>query len=263
MGSLEQGEAAPVFNGVLLKKELNQAKWAIAILLLILGATALSLPFAYSITAKYLQSPQLAVLPETIRRDLALIKDFPSFIWGNWFGKNLFQISYLAAITLAVQLFGEVKHPAMGFLLTKPFSRRGVFANKFFVGALALAGMIAISTVLLFLEVNFIGQQLVPSLLVQGVLVNILGAWAVFAVTVFLVVRLVSAGKAVLVMWVVTAAVVGASIASGGAFNPTGPLACWGVLRGEGFPWIGLLVYAVITIALYLLARGRFEHLDF
>ncbi len=135
-------------RGSLLRKEFRECRWrwigaAIALLL-----TAISLPPMFGFLGALLGGVEL---PGFIGRSLTgQLEDYSTYLWMNWYGKNLFQIVLVvAAILGGSALPAERSRGSLDFLLSLPVSRGTVFWSKYAAGLLALWGLIAASTLLL------------------------------------------------------------------------------------------------------------------
>ncbi|MFO8059643.1 MAG: ABC transporter permease subunit [Bacillota bacterium] len=130
----------------LLGKELREGRWKWMIGGGALLLTALSLPFGFEfLSSLFAAAPPL---PEpwgtAISRQMS---DYTTYLWLNWYGKNLFQlVVVIAAILGAAPLAGEKSRQSMEFLLAQPVSRAAIFRTKYLAGLALLWGVIVVST---------------------------------------------------------------------------------------------------------------------
>lgn len=176
-----------MINQALFFKELREQRWKLAGGLIYFGILAVAVVMLYDLTVGMLSGLKV---PAPYAADLqAMIKDYPFYLWGNWFGKNLFQSGLVFSIIVGMGLISsEVSHDTMGFLLARPVRRAEVFATKYFTGAMVLAGTVLVTTLLAYYTSAGLGKDLANLTLgkfMLGALMNFTGFVTVFSLAAF------------------------------------------------------------------------------
>jgi len=141
----------------LIRRELRSLRWILAagliLTLLLAGIAAGTYPYLNRVLGSLPGEVLEALAGLEIARDLlAMTSDYSYYLWTQWNAKNLIQIGSLFALLLAVlQFSAEASRGTMGFLLTRPVSRRQVFTAKLITGALVLFLLSAGGSLLLLL----------------------------------------------------------------------------------------------------------------
>ena len=144
----------------LIRKEFRENRWKLILGLIVLTVMGISLPLMYEVILDFFSD---------IRVDLGwvdrlipahLMGSFSAFLWSQWHAKNLYQIGTLFAVLLGMNtVAGEVGSQTMGFLLTRPISRRAVFLAKVTAGTLILIIVVAFSTAAMIVSAVLTGQE--------------------------------------------------------------------------------------------------------
>lgn len=243
-------------------KEFNAAKFKIAAGMVLPIALAVSIPFMYEFVMGMMQS---VPVPDFAREQVDRFNDFSYYVWFNWFGKNLFQIvSILALIFGAGLISAEVSHKTVHFLLTKPISRKQVFAVKYLTSLASLASVVIISTIVLYLAVAAAGHGQEVLKLMQNSIMAIAGFALIFSIAVYFSTVFDQTLKSFLVsLLIVVLLSVPNYLTSLRPFSLYYQMTGLGIFKGEGFPYIPFLVITAVTVVIYKLAENRFVRSDF
>ncbi len=253
-------------NRVLFRKEMRENRWKLIGGLLYFGVLAVAMVMLYDLTVKMMGG---AEMPEAIRADLqVLIKDYALYLWGSWFGKNLFQSGLVFSIIVGMGMVSaEVSKDTMGFLLARPVRREEVFATKYFTGALMLFITVLATSLLAYYVSAGMGKNL-SNLTVGKFLLGSLLNFTGFMVLLSLTILFSTLFNETLKAGVAAGAV---SVLAGlpGWFPQT---AQWSIFRymqgievisGKGFPWPAFLLLVAMSAGLYYLGLIRFCRRDF
>ncbi len=239
-----------MLNAALFIKELMENRIKFWIALAILSALAIVIPLLYDLTGEILRGMDLA--PYVNPAELAFIyASYDNYAWSQWTAKNLTQLASLTAIVLGMgTLAGEASYGTAPFLLSKPLSRRQIYATKAAAGLFLLALAMGISTLLLLFVSALKGYTLQTGAFVVSVFLVFAGVAVVYLGTALFSVLIpdpVKAGVAAAVFWGL-ASLPGFSrgLAQYSLFYQMKGVRYW--LHGA-FPWPALLL---ILVAGYL-----------
>ncbi|MFZ5640710.1 MAG: ABC transporter permease [Bacillota bacterium] len=255
-----------MINRTLFRKEMREQRWKLAGGLIYFGILAVAMVILYDLTVSMLSGLKI---PAPYTADLqAMFKEYPFYLWGNWFGKNLFQSGLVFSIIVGMGLISsEVSHDTMGFLLARPVRREEVFATKYFTGAVVLAATILLTTLLVYYTSIGIGKDLANlslGKLMLGALMNFIGFVTVFSLAAYFSVlfnETIKAGAAAAVVCIIAGLP--------GWFPPTAKWSLFHYMQGfeiftgKGFPWAAFLLLAAISTGMYCLGMKRFCRRDF
>ncbi|HWI54186.1 MAG TPA: ABC transporter permease subunit [Desulfobacteria bacterium] len=244
------------------QKEFNASKFKFAAGIVLPIALAISIPYLYESLTGIMQS---IPIPEFAREQVEMFKDFNYYVWFNWFGKNLFQIVGMLAIIFGAGLIStEVSRKTVYFLLTKPISRQQVFAVKYLTSLASLEAIVVISTIVLYLSVSATGHSLPVIKLTQNGIMAIAGFALIYSIAVYFSTVFDQALKSALVSFLIVVLLSVPNFVT--SFRPLSlyyQMTGLSIYKGEGFPYIPLLVIAAVTAAIYKLAEKRFVRSDF
>lgn len=133
-----------------IRKEVRESAWKLWLgvgLLILFGGM---LGPMFELLGGVLPPGILELLPAWLRGPLGdMLGDYQTYLWYNWYGKNLYQMMTLFAVVFGAGIVaGEVSHRTSGFLHSKPVGRAAVLYAKYGVAlgvlwAAALAGTAA------------------------------------------------------------------------------------------------------------------------
>jgi ABC-type transport system involved in multi-copper enzyme maturation permease subunit len=141
----------------LIRRELRSLRWVLSagliLTLLLAGIAAGTYPYLNRVLGSLPEEVLESLAGLEIARDLlAMTSDYSYYLWTQWNAKNLVQTGSLFALLLAVlQFSAEASRGTMGFLLTRPVSRRQVFTAKLITGAVVLLLLSAGGSLILLL----------------------------------------------------------------------------------------------------------------
>ncbi len=170
-------------NPGLLGKELREARWKWIIGGGALLVTALLLPFGFDILRSFLSDAP--PLPEAWGSLVSSqLGDYTTYLWMNWYGKNLFQLVVVIAVLLgAAPLAGERSRRSMEFLLSQPISRATIFQTKYVSGLTLLWSIIIVTTVAMGPSSAAAGHSLDLLRFIRGLPVTLAGASLFYAIS--------------------------------------------------------------------------------
>lgn len=243
-------------------KEIGSGRFKFFLGLLVLGAMAVALPLMYDFIVGFIRT---APVPEPFKAQAAMLGDYRLYIWSQWFGKNLYQFGSIMAIVFGAGLISsEVSRKTIQFLLSKPVRRQDVFAAKYIVNYLALALVIIISTIMLYITVIVTGHKYPVSDLAQNLITALAGLAVIFSVSVFFSTLFDQSLKpAVFSMLAALLLAVPGFFPAIQKYSVYYHMSGFDIVRGEGFPIIPLAVMVAVSAALYALGRQKFCRRDF
>lgn len=168
-------------------KEMIDARWK-----LIVGG-GLSVLFAiivvatFELTKSLMGSPSLANIPGVTPGGVAILTNFDTYIWSQWFAKNgQLVMLIIAAILGAGYVAGEVNKGTIYLLLSRPISRERVLLTKYATGAAALLAIAVVGTLTMYLATAFAGHpQSVEGLISATLLMWLSAVFALSLATMF------------------------------------------------------------------------------
>ncbi len=248
-------------NRGLWKKEITEGKFRFLIGLVILGLVGLLITLTYDYTIKLLE---IAPVPAPFRAQVELLKDYRLYIWSQWFNKNLLQFGSLLAIIFGAGIIStEVSRQTIAFLLARPLSRPAVFTVKYVVGLAYLILVTVISTIFLYLMVLATGHGFPLGQLVKHTVMAIAGMGVIFSIAAYFSTVFDRSVKAGLVSGLVALALAGPGFSPGlMKYSLYYQMAGIRIIKGEGFPWVPLVILGLVSVALYGLGRSKFLHRD-
>jgi ABC-type transport system involved in multi-copper enzyme maturation permease subunit len=243
-------------------------RWRCLIGLAVLLLSAMGTVFGYQLVSSKaldISSPQgSGMVAAAIREALELSRTFKGYVWLNAFSQNLSQLATLFAILLGA---GALRSEAPGTLytLSLPFSRRALMTTRAATGLAELLAMTMVSALAIAVLAPAIGERYpVVDALVHGVC--LFAGTAVFFSLTFLLSTwfpdpwrppIIACGIAVVIAMIET------------LFSGVAPLGIYHVIHGEsyfrgnGIPWLGLLVVVALSAVLLRLAIATIERQDF
>lgn len=173
----------------MISKELIEARGKIIIAIVLTLALTLLIAFSYDLLRNAL-GPAIGDLPAVLRSQVeAVMGDFSSYVFFQWFGKNgQMVLAGLAAFLGGGLIAGEVSKGTIFFLLSKPVSRPRVFMTKYGVAAAIQLAICLLSALCLLIVGIVTGHsQNIVGLLASALLIwlgtlGVLGIAALFSV---------------------------------------------------------------------------------
>lgn len=247
------------------KKEVYANRFKVMSGLAVLTALVLLIVLTYDYTIGILES---APVPEFVRGmlegQLELLKDYRYYIWSQWFGKNLIQLGSILAVFFGAGLItSEVSGKTILFLLARPISRQAVFTVKYVVGLTALASVIVVTTVFLYIAVTATGHYYPPVSLAGHTLMAVAGLGLIYSMAVYFSTIFDTTMKSFLIS---LPALFLLSLPM--YFEPVRRFSVYyqmqgvGILKGEGFPVISFIILVLLSFVLYWLGKNQFTKRD-
>lgn len=158
-------------------KELREVRWKLIVGVGITVLMGAFLPYGFDIIRGSIQFfgeiPWMSGIQQQIE---AQASDYRLYLWANWYGKNLPQfLLVIAAITGGASLAGEKASGTIQFLLSRPVSRKQVFAAKYAAGATAVAATVLGGTLGSLAVWSLIGRSVSWMWFLSGIPAQILG----------------------------------------------------------------------------------------
>ena len=253
----------PWLNVAVWRKEFRENHWKLVTYAILLLADAVVTVFTYEVLKKLaggLSAPGWA------QQQFGFIfGSFDNYVWSNWFGKNLYQMSTLFLVLLGMgTIAAETSRGTAGFLLTKPIRRRAVLFSKWLASAVGFAVIAIVTTLLLYplavLSRHTLGMgRLLASLpltLSTGLVILSLAALA----SVIFDDQVKAGGAAAVVLILLSIPSWFQRIKKWSLFYY---LSAQPVLENNSPHWLLVLLMLAIAAALYTLAVGALERKDF
>lgn len=248
----------------IIKKETKENLWKLIIGTIFLLVTALIAIFSHDFILDFLSDVSLDGYERFIP-DINILYNDTLYIWSQWNAKNLYQIGAILAIIFGMsQIAGEVNSNSIGFLLTKPLSRRKIYFSKALAGIINLSIAIIIPTISLLLLANYIFDNLAISSLIVVNILTLLGLILIYSLSLFCSTIIDDPIKA----GIITAIIV-IAFSIPGWFQVTKRLSLSTYIKGEQyilnnqFPYIAALIIMILTLMLLNLGARIFEKKDY
>ena len=172
-------------NGILLRKELREARWKLVLGTAILASIAVFIPLSFNFIKELIFSiPQEQLERYGGMMPVNIFNDFTLYLWSQWNAKNLTQIGTILAVLVGMNLIaGETSGQTAGFLLARPVSRRNVFLTKALAGMLSIIFMVWLSTIIMVITVHFTAYTVDAGRLLTTTVLTTLGLLLLFCLT--------------------------------------------------------------------------------
>ena len=247
-----------------------ETRWRFVIGLVILVCSAAAVVIAYPRMQQLLTLvPGLDVegeLGRVIRENAELMREYRGYVWAQWFRQNLSQAwTLFAAILGAGGLLAQTSGGGALFTLSLPASRDRLLATRAAVGLAELLVLAVIPSLVVTALSPSVGESYGPvDAIVHSVSLFIAGT-VFFSLTFLLSTVFPDVWRpALIVIGIAMAWSFAEEMARDG-----GPLGFFSVMsaeryfRGDGVPWIGLLVCAAASAALLYAASRNIARQDF
>lgn len=180
--------------------------------------------------------------------DLETLDEFSYYLWSQWNAKNLYQLGVIIVAVLAVAQFaGENSKRNMSFLLSRPATRRQIFAGKSGAGLILIYLVLGLSTLFLCVLSLLFNYQALWTKLLFSSLISLLWLTVLYLLGCLLSILTslpLLAGLALLG--------VGAILAVPGCFLPTRALSIFYQMKAVSYFLKGdLLVLSVLPALLF------------
>jgi hypothetical protein len=250
-------------------KAWRDTRWRCLVGVVVLLLSAMGTVFGFPLVAGRVASigdvaPGGGLVLEAIREALELSRTFGGYVWMNAFSQNLSQLGMLFAVLLGS---GGLRSEAVGTLytLSLPFSRRAFMTTRAAVGLVELLAITVIPAIAIAAMAPAVGERFpLVSAIVHGVCL-FAGAAVFFGLTFWLSTLFPDPWRPGLIAF-------GAGTVIGlceaflfrsqpwGLFNVASGASYF---RGEGVPWIGLLILAALSAVLVHRAIASVERQDY
>ena len=157
----------------MLRKEIKEHRWKAIAVWIILMAVVAGLPPMYPFLAEMGRGAgfkqQLQNLPEGFRTQFeVMLGSFESYAYSNLF-KNLYQLGMILVLSIGAGLVAtELSLGTMGFLASKPATRREILGAKLTAGALLVAGVVVTCDIAMWASCRIWGRSLSLATLLAG-----------------------------------------------------------------------------------------------
>jgi len=243
-------------------KELRALRWVWIVGLIILVAIGAVLGPVHDFLVQLLG--EASIPPQYSGLLQRTVFQFESYLWLNWYAKNLLQLVVILAVLIAAgALAGEAGRGTLEFLLARPVSRSQVVWAKAAAGLTVLWSITVVSTVTTVLGGIAAGYPLQWGRFLLGV-PNTLTA----LVVIYGIVLVFSALTADLIRAGVVGALALLPLSIAGWFqrsawlSPFHYMRAIGVFAGRGLPYLALTVMLLVGLGLIWLAGRLFGGRD-
>lgn len=244
-------------------------RWRFVAGVIVLVLSAMGTVFGFPLVAGRVMSmgelPQGGgLVNEAIREAVELSRTFRGYVWMNGFSQNLSELSVLFAVLLGS---GGLRSEAVGTLytLSLPFSRRAFMGTRAAVGLVELAVVTLIPSLAIAALAPAVGERFpVADAFVHGVCLFV-GVAVYFGLSFWLSTRFPDPWRPGLIAFGIWA-VMGfckALLFRSGAWERFDVASGASFFRGHGVPWLGLIVFAVVSAALVHRAIVSVERQDY
>jgi hypothetical protein len=250
-------------------KAWSDLRWRAVTGVIVLLLSAMGTVFGFPLVAGRVMSmgelPQGGgLVNEAIREAVELSRTFRGYVWMNAFSENLSQLGMLFAVLLGS---GGLRTEAVGTLytLSLPFSRRAFMSTRAAVGLLALLAATMMPALAIAAMAPAVGEHFpIVAAIVHGVCL-FAGAAVFFGLTFWLSTSFPDPWRPGLIAF-------GAGTVLGLCETFLFRSQPWGLFhvasgaryfRGDGVPWLGILVLAALAAALVHRAIVSVEHRDY
>jgi ABC-type transport system involved in multi-copper enzyme maturation permease subunit len=253
---------------VLFYKAWLETRWRFVIPLLVAAAMACALVFGFpSLSKAVADMPKMegrfgALMMQAVER----LRDYRSFVWSQWFDKNLGQIFTITALLLgAGGLMAETQGGAALYTLSLPARRRRLLGARVAVGMSELAALAVLPSLLLPLLSPLIGRGYsLADTLVHASCLAVCGS-VFYALSVLLSVFFADVLRPVLIGGAI-ALLLGVLVSLAASLRPYSVFRLMGAdeyfLSGQ-VPWLGLLACAAASAAMLWAAAYAVARRDF
>jgi hypothetical protein len=197
----------------------------------------------------------------TLQDALDIQQTYRGFVWWQWFRQNLTQLWTLFAILIgAGGLLARSTGDGALFALTLPASRRQILAGRIQVGLAELATLALVPSLLIPLISPTVGEHYpLVDVLVQGMCLLVAGSgW--FVLTVLLSTMFRDIWRPMLLA--ASLALLSAAIEFTSGVGPFHVMNATTYFRSGQLPAAGLVVMALLTVALWYAADRSYEGRD-
>jgi ABC-2 type transport system permease protein len=171
----------------MITKEVVEARWKL------LAGGGLSVLFAivvvatFELTRTMMGNPNLTNLPGVTPGGIAILSNFDTYIWSQWFARDgQLVLLIVAAMLGAGYVAGEVSKGTIYLLLSRPISRERALFTKYLSGAAALLVIAAIGTVAMYIATAVAGHpQNVAGMIISTLLMWLSAMFALGLATLF------------------------------------------------------------------------------
>lgn len=250
-------------------KAWSDTRWRCVAGVAVLLLSAMGTVFGFPLVAGRVMSigevaPGGGLVSEAIREALELSRTFGGYVWMNAFSQNLSELGMLFAVLLGS---GGLRSEAVGTLytLSLPFSRRAFMTTRAAVGLLELLAITMIPAIAISLLAPAVGEWFpIAAAIVHGVCL-FAGAAVFFGLTFWLSTMFPDPWRPGLIAFG-AGTVIGLCEAFLFRSQP------WGLFnvasgaryfRGDGVPWLGLLILAGVAALLVHRAIVAVERHDY
>jgi len=227
------------------------------------AGTVLTYPQVVKLIAHLPQQDFGGPLGRRVAEAIDLARSYRGYVWAQAFRQNLLQMWTLFAVLLGT---GGLLHQASGggalFTLSLPVTRARIAGVRVATGLLELLALAFVPPLLLPLLSPGIGQSYgLGDALAHGACL-FLGGVFFFSLTFLLSTVFADLWRPpLLVLCVAFVFTIGEWVL--GSSSPFGVMAGESYFRGNGLPWLGLLISAVLSVSLLALAARNLARQDF
>ncbi|GEM_PF-5210327 len=252
-------------NTRLIYKEYKDLRFKFWLSFAILIATALIIPITFG---------YLADLFVDLLGDQALLHDlfiqftnYPLYLFGNWYAKNLYQMGTLIALFFGMGLIAnETTRKTSSLIFTQPLKRSTIYLYKFGTAAGLLILMLLFSTLILYPTTAMVGEQmpgldfLAPLPMTAAGLLIILALTGLFSVLFDDSIKAGAISALILAIIAIPGWIPKEPIYKLSIFYHMKGISIF--LNGE-FPWLVFFIFLAITALLLIITTKILDQKDF
>jgi ABC-type transport system involved in multi-copper enzyme maturation permease subunit len=203
---------------------------------------------------------------EMLREQMEIAKTYDGYVWQQWFNKNLLIGWILLAILIGVG--GVVTESSRGtalFTLSLPVTRRRMLAVRAATGAIELALLALVPSLLIPLFSLVIGESYSPAKIIVYVLMTIIGGAVFFALSILLSTIFSDQVKPIIIGIAVAFILTTVTL----LFKEFVPYSIINIMSGGSYfrtgepPWLGLGVSLAVAGAMFYMSLRIVERRDF
>ena len=140
-------------------KEMIESRWKLWIGGGLSVLFAIIVVLTFDLAKAVMGNPNLANVPGVTPGGIAILTNFDTYIWSQWFAKNgQLVMLIIAAILGAGYIAGEVNKGSIYLLLSRPVSRERALLTKYTVGAAVLLAIALVGTVTMYIATAIAGH---------------------------------------------------------------------------------------------------------
>jgi len=256
----------------LLLKELKERRWMLIIGFLFFIATGIIVIISHNIMSSLIIDELPVILGEAsgflanmLQESVAMFQNHTRYFWSQWHAKNLLQAGTVFSIIIGMGLISrETSHGTIGYLVSKPISKKQIYIIKAVTGIIILYSVIILSTIISVIFALIQGLEIDVSKIFIGLVPILIGLLPVYLTAAYFSNKFddsVKAGLFTAVLW--------GALSIFGIFSRTQNLSPFTHMRaahyfaGGSFPILSILTLGVLGLTIFYIGLRSFENREF